>query len=61
MFADVGPRLWGYPALGTVFFLVAAVGGLVLVARILWHDRPVRRTVKRTDRRARLSDDAART
>lgn len=60
MFADVGPRLWGYPALGTVFFLVAAVGGLVLVARILWHDRPVRRTVKRTDRRARLSDDAAR-
>ena len=61
MFADVGPRLWGYPALGTVFFLVAAVGGLVLVARILWHDRPVRRTVKRTDRRARLSDDATRT
>ncbi|MBB1512196.1 AarF/ABC1/UbiB kinase family protein [Tessaracoccus sp. MC1627] len=58
MFADVGPRLLGYPALGMVFFLLAAVGGLVMVATILWHDRPFRRTVKRTDRRARLSDDA---
>ncbi|AQX16357.1 MULTISPECIES: ABC1 kinase family protein [Tessaracoccus] len=60
MVADVGPRFLGYPALGMVFFLIAAVGGLWMVARIMWHDRPFRRTVKRQERRARLSDDATR-
>ena len=58
MFADVGPRLFGYSALGVIFFLLAAVGGLAMVVAILWEDRPSVRKVKHTDRRRRLSDDA---
>lgn len=34
-----GPRLWGYPALAVVFFLIAAVSGLALVAWIFVTDR----------------------
>ncbi|GAA4891047.1 AarF/UbiB family protein [Tessaracoccus lubricantis] len=58
MVADVGPGLFGYPALGAIFFIVAAVGGLVMVLGILLEDRPSRRRVKRNDRRRKLDDDA---
>ncbi|WP_052459696.1 ABC1 kinase family protein [Tessaracoccus massiliensis] len=58
MFADVGPRLFGYSALGVVFFLLAAVGGMVMVVAILLEDRPSARKVKHAERRRRLSDDA---
>ncbi|WP_198928265.1 AarF/ABC1/UbiB kinase family protein [Tessaracoccus sp. ZS01] len=58
MVADVGPRLLGYPALGAIFFLIAAIGGLVMVVGILFEDRPPVRRVKRRDRRRKLYDDA---
>lgn len=57
IFADAGPSLFGYPMLGVVFFLIAAVAGLVLVVRILFQDRTFRGRVKQHERRARLSDD----
>lgn len=38
MQVDTAYRILGYPALAMVFFLVAAVGGLVLVVSILRHD-----------------------
>lgn len=57
MFADVGPSLFGYSALGVIFFLVAALGGLALVVAILLEDRPTTRRVKRSERRRRMADD----
>ena len=32
-------RILGYPGLAMLFFLGAAVGGVMLVAQILWSDR----------------------
>jgi len=31
-------RIWGYPGLAMVFFMMAATGGLVLVLQILFYD-----------------------
>lgn len=31
-------RILGYPAIGILLFLLAAVGGLLLIVNILWHD-----------------------
>lgn len=39
---DVGPRLFGYPALAVVMFLIAAVLGLTLVVSAMRHDRNAR-------------------
>jgi ubiquinone biosynthesis protein len=40
-------RLWGYPALAMVFFLIAAVGGLLLMLNIIFDDIRSRRAVRR--------------
>ncbi|HSN43489.1 MAG TPA: AarF/UbiB family protein [Propionibacteriaceae bacterium] len=54
MFVDAGPSVFGYPALAAVVFLLAMVGGIWLGFGILWHDLPIRRRARRTDRRERL-------
>ena len=36
---ETDPQLFGYPALAIVLFLIAAGGGLGLLATILWTDR----------------------
>jgi len=50
-----GPRLFGYPALAVVFFLVAALGGLGLVVWILVTDR--RAVVRARQNRLQLTRD----
>jgi hypothetical protein len=40
-----GPAIWGYPLLALLFFVVAAVGGLSLVARMAFE-----RNAKRVER-----------
>jgi len=57
MFVDAGPTLVGYPALASVVFGLAMVGGCWLAFGILWHDLPIRRRAKRTARRERLGSD----
>lgn len=52
---DVGPTILGYPALATVFFLLAAIGGLALVVSIVWGDRHVARRAKQTEERRRTN------
>lgn len=36
---DVGPRLWGYPLISTIFFLAAATLSLSMAISIVIHDR----------------------
>ncbi|MDO5495645.1 MAG: AarF/UbiB family protein [bacterium] len=48
---DAGPRLFGYPAIAIIFFLGAAVGGLVMVATIFVQDRRVRRERRAKEKR----------
>ena len=43
-------RILGYPGLAMVFFLGAAVGGVMLVAQILWSDRASRAKGRRIPR-----------
>jgi len=38
MRVEVGPKVLGYPAVPLVLFLVAALGALAFVARVLWKD-----------------------
>lgn len=47
MRAPGGPRLFGYPALAVVFFLIAAIAGLGLAGWILITDREAARRAKR--------------
>jgi ubiquinone biosynthesis protein len=44
---DAGPELFGYPAISILFFVGAAIGGLVLMVYILLGDRVRRRKAKR--------------
>jgi ubiquinone biosynthesis protein len=46
-------RILGYPAIAMVFFVLAAVGGGILVVRIALTDRKVARHVRRQDRLGR--------
>ncbi|MBW3661870.1 MAG: AarF/ABC1/UbiB kinase family protein [Actinobacteria bacterium] len=39
MRVETEPRLFGYPALAIVAFLLAALGGVGLIASIVWNDR----------------------
>lgn len=55
---DAGPTVFGYPALATIFFLLAAIGGLALVASIVWGDRHVARRAKRTEAQRRTDPGA---
>lgn len=54
---DAGPRLLGYPAVALVFFLAAALGGLVLVVQILFGDRRTRRRAKKAEQEAPPAKD----
>ena len=40
---DTEAKLLGYPAVAIVLFLLAALGGLLLLGSILWSDLPQRR------------------
>lgn len=59
MQVDAGPKIAGYPALAIVFFLLAAIGGLALVATILWQDRRVRKAARLREDRERQVHRAA--
>lgn len=48
---DAGPQLFGYPVLAALFFVVAAVGGLGLVAWIFLTDRTAVRRARLSERR----------
>lgn len=48
---DSGPQILGYPALSLIFFLVAAIGGLFFVAKIIVED-------KHTTNRAKAAEAA---
>jgi hypothetical protein len=39
MRVDTSFRIWGYPGLAIIFFLVAAGGGVALLINILFYDR----------------------
>lgn len=59
MGVDGGPRLWGYPAVAMLFFLLAAITGFALVVAIAVGDRRiVRRARKAEHRRDRRPDTA---
>lgn len=60
MHVDGGPKIGGYPALAIIFFLLAAIGGLLLVATSLWQDRSVRKAARlREDRERQVRRAAA--
>ena len=60
MHVDAGPKIGGYPALAIIFFLLAAIGGLLLVATSLWQDRSVRKAARlREDRERQVRRAAA--
>jgi uncharacterized membrane protein len=39
MRVDTSFRIWGYPGLAIIFFLVAAGGGIALLINILFYDK----------------------
>lgn len=49
---ESGPRLLGYPLVSLLFFLAAAVGGLLMVGSILISDRRTKRRAKQAEREA---------
>ncbi len=46
---DSGPQIMGYPAVSLIFFLIAAIGGLVFIVVIFANDRRTRRRAKEAE------------
>lgn len=49
---EAGPRLLGYPLVSLLFFLAAAVGGLILVGQILITDKRTKARAKKAEKEA---------
>lgn len=45
-----GPQLLGYPAVALIFFLLAAIGGLVFVVHIVLQDRRTKKRAKQAEK-----------
>ncbi|MHA2788595.1 ABC1 kinase family protein [Corynebacterium sp. S7] len=46
---DSGPQILGYPAVSLIFFLIAAIGGLVFIVVIFANDRRTRKRAKEAE------------
>lgn len=47
---DAGPTLMGYPAVSLVFFLIAAITGMLFIAQIVAQDRATKKRAKQAEK-----------